>query len=90
MEYDAEFSARMFRYPGKGGWTFLAVPDEHAPTVTYAWGRAPVVAEVDGIPWRTSVWRESSGRTLLPVPKAIRGPKGDGDEVKVRLGFGTP
>lgn len=88
MEYDVAFSARMFRYPGKGGWTFLTVPEEHAPSVTYAWGRAPVMAEVDGRPWKTSVWRESSGRTLLPVPKAIRGTKGDGDEVEVRLRFG--
>lgn len=89
-EYDVEFSAPMWKYPGPGGWMFVTVPEEHAPTVTYAWGRAPVVAEVDGRAWKTSVWRETSGRTLLPVPKAIRGTKGDGDEVRVRLSFGTP
>ena len=90
VAYDVEFCARMWRYSGPAGWFFLTVPDEHAPSVTYAWGRAPVMAEVDGRAWKTSAWREKSGRTLLPVPRAIRGSKGDGDEVKVRLRFDAP
>jgi hypothetical protein len=87
MAYHVEFSAEMFTYPGKGGWTFVTVPEEHAPSVTLAWGRTPVAAEVDGHAWKTSVWRETSGRTLLPVPKAARGAKGHGDRVTVRLSF---
>jgi hypothetical protein len=82
-----EFRATLFRVPGKGGWTFATVPRRHAPPVMHAWGRTPVVATVDGHRWRTSVWRERSGRTLLPVPKAARGSKGDGDRVMVRLEF---
>jgi hypothetical protein len=46
-----------------------------------------VIATVDGHRWKTSVWREKSGRTLLPVPKAARGTKGDGDTVQVTLEF---
>ncbi|MFL5539846.1 MAG: DUF1905 domain-containing protein [Longimicrobiaceae bacterium] len=90
FSYDIAFTAPMWKYPGQGGWMFVTVPEEHAPTVTCAWGRAPVFAEVDGRAWKTSVWRESSGRTLLPVPKAVRGTKGDGDTVTVRLSFGAP
>lgn len=82
-----EFTTSLFRYPGKGGWTFANVPESSAPPVRHAWGRTPVLARVDGHEWRTSVWREKSGRTLLPVPKAVRGEKGDGDEVQVRLEF---
>ena len=82
-----EFSSTLFRIPGKGGWTFAPVPEEHAPPVRHAWGRTPVVATVDGHRWSTSVWREKSGRTLLAVPKAVRGEKGDGDTVRVRLEF---
>ncbi len=81
------FASTLFRIPGKGGWTFATVPERHAPPVKHAWGRTPVVATVDGHRWRTSVWRERSGRTLLPVPKAARGAKGDGDRVSVRLEF---
>ena len=82
-----EFTSRLFRVPGKGGWTFATVPERHAPPVRHAWGRAPVLATVDGHRWRTSVWREKSGRTLLPVPKEARGEKRDGDRVTVRLEF---
>ncbi|HVG44818.1 MAG TPA: DUF1905 domain-containing protein [Longimicrobium sp.] len=89
MPYEVEFISSLFKYPGAGGWTFATVPEEHAPSVTLAWGRAPVVASVDGYEWKTSVWREKSGRTLLAVPKRARGTKGDGDQVKVRLSFST-
>jgi hypothetical protein len=89
MSYEVEFSSTLFKYPGAGGWTFATVPEEHAPSVTLAWGRAPVVANVDGYEWKTSVWREKSGRTLLAVPKRARGAKRDGDCVKVRLSYST-
>lgn len=82
-----EFNSRLFRVPGKGGWTFATVPRRHAPSGRHAWGRIPVIATVDGHRWRTSVWRETSGRTLLPVPNAARGTKGDGERVSVRLEF---
>ena len=82
-----EFRSPLFRVPGKGGWTFATVPRRHAPPVAHAWGRTEVIATVDGYRWRTSVWRERSGRTLLPVPRAARGKRGHGDRVTVRLEF---
>ena len=85
MSYEVEFESTLFTMEGKGGWTFAPVPEECAPSRTEAWGRASVLATVEGRSWSTSVWRERSGRTLLPVPKAIRGAKGHGDTVKVRL-----
>lgn len=88
--YGVAFSAKLIQYPGKGGWTFAPVPEKYAPSVTHGWGRTPVRATVDGRSWDTSVWREKSGRTLLPVPKHVRDAKGDGDTVRVRLEFNTP
>jgi hypothetical protein len=85
--YRPEFVARLFRYPGKGGWVFAPVPEKYAPPVTHGWGRTPVQATVDGHSWKTSVWRGKGGRTLLAVPKKVRGTKGDGDRVRVRLEF---
>ena len=85
--YGGEFTSELFTYPGKGGWTFATVPKRHAPPVMHGWGRTSVVATVDGHRWKTSVWREKSGRTLLAVPKAVRGDKGDGDSVRVELEF---
>jgi hypothetical protein len=85
--YAGEFSAKLFQYPGKGGWTFAPVPETYTPPVTHAWGRTPVRATVDGRSWETSVWRGKTGETLLAVPKRIRGSKGHGDTVRVRIEF---
>jgi hypothetical protein len=81
------FTAKLWRYPGKGGWHFVTLPEKYAPPVTHGWGRTPVVATVDGHEWKTSVWRDKKKRSLLAVPKSVRGDKGDGDTVKVRLSF---
>ena len=84
---EVEFTSTLFRVPGKGGWTFATVPEAFAPPVTEGWGRTPVIASVDGREWKTSVWRERSGRTLLPMPKHVRGAKGHGESVHVQLRF---
>jgi hypothetical protein len=87
MQYGGEFETKLFKYPGPGGWVFAAVPAEFAPRVTHGWGRTPVHATVDGHKWKTSVWRGKDGRTLLAVPKRVRGDKGAGDLVTVRIAF---
>jgi hypothetical protein len=87
--YRPEFIATLWRYPGTGGWVFATVPDKYAPPVTHAWGRTPVRATVGDQSWKTSVWRGKDGRTLLAIPKKVRGTKEDGDRVRVRLEFNT-
>jgi hypothetical protein len=84
------FKAKLFRYPGPGGWTFAKVPPRHAPPVTEGWGRTPVRAEVDGTSWETSVWRDTTHGTLLPVPKRIRGDKDHGDSITIALSLPGP
>ncbi len=79
------WKTKLFTIPGPGGWTFAPVPDRYAPPPTERWGRTPVRATVDGRSWETSVWRDKKLGTLLPVPKAIRASKGDGDTVTVEL-----
>ena len=79
------FVSRLVRHPGRGAWTFAPVPKKYAPSVTRGWGRTPVRAVVDGRVWDTSVWRDKSGRTLLPVPRHIRAGKGHDDKVTVEI-----
>ena len=87
-DYSCEFEAVLFRAGGEpGSWTFVEVPAEHAPSATLGWGRTPVQATADGKSWETSVWREKSGRTLLAIPKKIRGTKDHDDVVHVRLTY---
>lgn len=80
------FTTKLLHYGGKGGWTFAIIPKKLAPPVTRPWGRTPVSASVDGYVWTTSVWRDSKNdRSLLAVPKHVRGVKGDGDSVFIQL-----
>jgi hypothetical protein len=79
------FTTTLVRYPGKGGWTFAPVPPKYAPEPTHGWGRTPVSAAVDGHVWETSVWRDKTGQTLLPVPAKVRPGKGHGDRVSVSI-----
>lgn len=87
--YRPEFVSTLWQYPGDGGWVFAPVPDDCAPPATHAWGRTPVRATVDGHTWKTSVWRGKDGRTLLALPKKVRGGKVAGDRVHVRLEFSS-
>jgi hypothetical protein len=84
-ESEVKFSAPLFRYEGKGGWTFVMVPEAFQPCAVGAWGMTPVLAEVDGRQWQTTVWRDKEGRRYLPVPKKIRGRKEAPAEVAVIL-----
>jgi hypothetical protein len=80
------FTATLFHTGGKGGWTFAPLPKDLKLPVTGSWGMTPVIAAVDGKPWKTTVWRdEKSKSSFLPVPKKIRGSKGAGDTVNVEL-----
>jgi len=81
------FRTTLKRHPGKGGWTYISVPKTLTPPITRAWARTPVHANVDGVAWDTSVWRAKTGEGFLPVPKRIRGDKGEGDRVVVEFVF---
>lgn len=82
------FETTLFRYGGKGAWHFAIIPAAMAPPPTRPWGRTPVTATVDGATWATSIWRDAkSSRSLLAVPKAKRGGKGDRDTVTVAFTF---
>lgn len=85
--HGGSFTAKLFKYPGKGGWHFAPVPKRLAPPVTHGWGRTPVRAAVGGVTWETSVWRGKDGRTLLAIPAKVRGELGDGDRITVELRF---
>jgi hypothetical protein len=88
IERRGPFQSRLFRYHGKGRWTFAPIPVEFAPPVTHPWGRTPVRAIVDGVSWETSVWRDTKTKgALLAVPARIRGGKRSGETVTVEFTF---
>ena len=87
MAHGGTFKGKLFKWAGAGDWHFVQVPSRLSPPVTHPWGRTPVDATVDGHAWTTSVWRGKDGRTLLAVPKKVRGTKREGDSMQVSLTF---
>lgn len=81
------FRTTLRRIPGKGGWTYVSVPKKYAPPITRAWARTPVVANLDGMEWATSVFRSKDGKGFLPVPRRVRGDKEEGARVTVSFTF---
>lgn len=77
------FAGPLIGAEGPGAWLFVQVPDDLAPPATHGWGRTPVRATVNAITWDTSVWRGKDGRSLLPVPRKVRGAALKGDVVEV-------
>jgi hypothetical protein len=75
------FSGRLWKWSGgKGSWYFLTLPKgisqqikENYPFSGRGFGSAPVLANIAGNVWKTSIFPDSkSGCYLLPVKKSIR------------------
>ncbi len=81
---------------GKGSWHFLTVPAEEAVEIRLqavaagprrGFGSVRVEARINGVSWRTSIFRQRSGGYILPIKAEVRRRAGiaAGDEVNVSL-----
>ena len=89
--YRPEFVATLWQYPGTGGWVFAPVPDKYAPRVAHPWASTPVRARDRRWPYVEDerLARQGSPALSSPCPRNLRGIKGDGDQVRVRLEFNS-
>lgn len=75
-----QFKARIWRYPGKGGWHFVSLPQDLGIEIRAqfrdseeAWGRLKVKACIGRSEWRCAIWYDSKHKTyLLPLKASIR------------------
>ncbi len=81
------FEAILRKFPGKGGWTYIIVPESHAPKERMAFGRCPVKVTIKEQTWESSVWQEKSGRCILSLPKKNRGSKEKGESIEIKLEY---
>lgn len=96
MNGDIRFAATLWRYQGKGGWTFVTLPDEAANDVRLcqlgragrAWGMIKAEVQIGDTNLQTTLWPDkASGSFVLPVKAAVRKREkiGPGDTVDVIL-----
>jgi Domain of unknown function (DUF1905) len=80
-----QFTAVMEKAPGKGGWTYVVMPNSAAYFGTH--GLVKVRGTIDGEPFQTSFMAMGDGKQMLPIKAALRKAiaKEAGDSVRVRL-----
>ncbi|TGM08377.1 DUF1905 domain-containing protein [Leptospira barantonii] len=78
--FKIEFKAKVWIYPGKGGWHFLTVPLNVSKKIKLfaeqskgSWGMIPVFAQIGETSWNTSIFPEKdSPKYVLPLKAEIR------------------
>lgn len=75
-----QFSAKPWKYSGKGAWIFVSLPQELSQEIREVfllneegWGRLKVTAKISETEWQTAIWFDSKQKTyLLPLKSEIR------------------
>jgi hypothetical protein len=90
-----EFSAELWRYPGKAAWYFVTLPhdvaddiDEITGDTRRGFGSVRVEVTVGSTTWNTSIFPDTKSEScVLPVKQAVRAAEDldDGAPVDVRL-----
>ncbi len=75
-----KFRSKMYQHQEPTGWFFVSLPKEiskeirtHFKNLEEGWGRMKVVAIVNEIKWKTSIWYATKEEMyLLPIKADIR------------------
>ena len=75
MKADYSFVGTVEKFPGVGGWTYVAVPKKYTVELKKqrrAWGVYPITAQVGGTSWKTKLMMKKEGDFFVALKVDIR------------------
>ena len=75
MKQDISFTGTTQKFPGKGGWTYIAVPQKYTAYLKQkrrAWGMYPITAHVYNTSWETKLMMKKGGDFFVALKASIR------------------
>lgn len=75
MKRDFSFGGIVQKFPGPGGWMYVAVPQKYTKELKMrrrAWGMYPVTAHVGATSWKTKLMMKKGGDFFVALKAAVR------------------
>ena len=93
MKWDISFTGTAQRFPGPGGWVYVAVPKQYTKELKQrrrAWGMYPITAHVADTSWKTKLMMKKGGDFFVALKSVVRDKEkiivGDRITVSFKLG----
>jgi hypothetical protein len=75
MKRDFSFSGIVKKFPGPGGWVYIAVPQKYTKELKqrrHAWGMYPITARVGTTSWKTKLMMKKGGDFFVALKVTVR------------------
>jgi len=75
MKWDISFTGRVEKFPGSGGWVYVAVPKKYTDDLKKrrgAWGMFLITARVGETVWDTKLMTKKGGDYFVALKASIR------------------
>ena len=75
MKRDVSFKGIVQKFPGFGGWAYIAVPTKYTKELKAqrrAWGMYPITAHVGKTSWKTKLMMKKGGDFFVALKTTIR------------------
>ncbi len=75
MRWDFSFNGTVQKFPGSGGWVYVAVPKKYTKELKQrrrAWGMYPITAHVGKASWKTKLMMKKGGDFFVALKAMVR------------------
>ena len=75
MKQNYSFRGIVQKFPGRGGWVYVAVPTKHTKELKArrrVWGMYPITAHVGKTSWKTKLMMKKGGDFFVALKTSLR------------------